>query len=172
MNIQQKENEKTSPSPKSNCQYTSLSTACVVFLFYCIYIYFLWLCFISSIEVKMRKDAACSMLWICIFWLVYLESKCPHSPSPARRAALFLCCYSLSRMNHRGPGSRLVTVSRLGPRLATPGPGRRVHRVIKTALLLLAAASEVWVLTVELQHSVAGWTGPGQHVSHIRNNIV
>ena len=36
--------------------------------------------------------------------------------------------------------------------------------MIKTALLLLAAASEVWALTVELQHSVAERTQPGQHV--------
>ena len=50
-------------------------------------------------------------------------------------------------------------------RLAAPRPRPgRARRVIKTALLLLAAASEVWALTVELQHSVAERTQPGQHV--------
>ena len=47
---------------------------------------------------------------------------------------------------------------------AAPGSLGSARRVIKTALLLLAAASEVWVLTVELQHSVVGWTDPSQHV--------
>lgn len=119
----------------------------------------------------MKKDAACCG---CAYGGWCISRVSVPTPHP-RLDGLHCSCVvilSLSRMNHRGPGSRLVTVSRLGPRLATPGPGRRAHRVIKTALLLLAAASEVWVLTVELQHSVAGWTGPGQHVSHIRNNIV
>ena len=79
---------------------------------------------------------------------------------PSPDTELHCSCVVLSLSDESSPV--LVSVSQLRPRLATPGQARRV---IKTALLLLAAASEVWVLTVELQHSVAGRTGPGQHVS-------